>query len=58
VFVAEWKRLGNSAGPARNKRMLDSGIDYLCAFQGGPGTRNMKEICRKAKVHVKEFIPE
>ena len=54
-FVAEWKRFGNAAGPARNKRMLDSGIDYLCAFPGGAGTANMKEICRKANVYVKEF---
>ena len=54
-FVADWKKHGNSAGPIRNREMLRSGIDKLCAFPGGKGTADMKSICNKANVLVREY---
>ena len=32
IFVADWKNLGSSAGPARNKKMIDYRPDILLAF--------------------------
>ena len=32
IFVADWKNLGSSAGPARNKKMIDYRPDVLLAF--------------------------
>ncbi len=32
IFVADWKNLGSTAGPARNKKMIDYGPDVLLAF--------------------------
>ena len=59
VFVAKWKDAeGNynpAAGPIRNRDMLISGIDKLCAFPGGAGTADMTRICRNTKVYVVEY---
>ena len=43
-FYADWKRYGKSAGPMRNKVMLDyAGPDAeVILFPGGKGTANMK----------------
>ncbi len=42
VSDEEWKRIGKSAGPARNQRMLDIGRPNLCvSFPGGRGTADM-----------------
>ncbi len=44
VFPANWKEHGKSAGPIRNKQMLDEGKpDVVMAFKGGKGTENMKK---------------
>lgn len=41
---AEWKKLGKSAGPIRNRQMLTEGKpDMVLAFPGGRGTANMIE---------------
>jgi hypothetical protein len=58
-FVAEWdywEKQGrrNYAGLARNIRMLESGVDFLCAFPGGRGTAHMTNICKDAFVKVKD----
>lgn len=55
VFHADWDRYGNSAGPARNRQMLMSGIDRLCAFPGGRGTSDMMKICKNTGVWVVEY---
>lgn len=48
-FPADWKKHGNSAGPIRNQEMFGmSKPDYVIAFPGGSGTRNMVEITRAA----------
>ena len=36
----EWERLGRSAGPRRNEKMLKAGTDLVVAFGGGRGTAN------------------
>jgi hypothetical protein len=42
--LADWKGLGNIAGPARNKEMVDSGADLCIAlhrsFAKSKGTKN------------------
>jgi hypothetical protein len=54
-FDADWVSLGPSAGPIRNKRMLDEGQpDLVVAFPGGKGTANMLKQARKAGVEVRE----
>lgn len=61
-FFPGWKKYGNSAGPRRNKDMLDAGADYVIAFEGGRGTAHMVKIARKAGVPVWqpdiEFMPQ
>jgi hypothetical protein len=54
IFYADWTNYGAAAGPIRNKEMLKSGIDFLVAFPGGKGTKNMVSICKKAGVCVLE----
>ena len=44
TFVADWKQFGDSAGPIRNKTMIDSiKPDILFVFPGGAGTTNTRE---------------
>ena len=54
-FDADWDKYGKAAGPIRNKEMLLSGIDKLCAFPGGNGTAHMTKICREAGIYVREY---
>lgn len=57
-FKADWERHGYTAGPLRNKQMLDEGKpDLVVAFPGGKGTANMKAQARAAGVPVVEFEP-
>jgi hypothetical protein len=55
MFEADWNRWGNSAGPRRNRDMLISGIDKLCAFPGGKGTEDMVKICQNTGVLVARY---
>lgn len=58
TFVAEWERLGRSAGPIRNERMLKEGRpDLVVAFPGGRGTAHMTRVARTAGVRVLEIPP-
>ena len=51
VYPAEWKKYGKAAGPMRNKRMLEEAKpNYVVAFPGGPGTKNMVRLAREAGV--------
>lgn len=46
LYPADWKKHGLNAGPLRNQEMLDKfEPDYVIAFPGGSGTRDM---CRRA----------
>lgn len=53
-YHAQWKIQGKAAGPIRNKRMLDEAKpEILVAFPGNNGTRNMIELCQKAKINIR-----
>ncbi len=53
VFVAEWGRFGNRAGPIRNKRMLlETQPDVLIAFPGGRGTGNCIQAAEELGIKV------
>lgn len=43
IHKADWDNFGKSAGPRRNKEMLDKhpDIELVIAFPGGAGTNNM-----------------
>jgi hypothetical protein len=52
-YEADWKGLGNAAGPIRNAWLLDDfKPDYLIVFPGGRGTLNMvnKALDRKIRI--------
>ncbi|MDP9155326.1 MAG: DUF2493 domain-containing protein [Pseudomonadota bacterium] len=50
---ADWERLGNAAGPARNTQMLREGKpDHVFALPGGKGTMNMVIQAKGAGVPV------
>ena len=52
-FPANWEGHGRSAGPIRNKEMIDRGKpDLVIAFPGGRGTQNMIKQARTANVSV------
>ena len=47
-FPADWKRLGNAAGPIRNAQMADFADAVLCVWDGkSPGTKDMMNQARK-----------
>lgn len=53
VFVADWERLGNAAGPERNLRMLNETMpDFVIAFPGSKGTRNCCALAEKAGIKI------
>jgi YspA, cpYpsA-related SLOG family len=56
VYYADWAQYGKKAGPMRNQEMLDTGIDYVIAFEGGKGTADM--IKRATKAGVKVYYPD
>lgn len=49
---ADWKRYGKSAGPVRNREMLQSGVDMLIAFPGGRGTFNAVMTAKSLDVPI------
>lgn len=53
-FMAEWGAVGRRAGPLRNQRMLDYGVDGVIAFPGGAGTADMVRRAKSAGVTVWE----
>ena len=59
VVPADWEKYGRSAGPIRNKVMLDMKPDLVLAFHSNieesKGTKNMVAIARRAGVDVKIF---
>lgn len=66
IFPARWKEYGRSAGPIRNKEM----VDYISAFENkvviafvspnSKGTRNTIALARKASIDViiTEYLSE
>ena len=61
VFNADWKKYGRSAGPIRNKQM----IDYISGFENkivvafvspnSKGTRNTVSLAKKSNIEVVEI---
>lgn len=68
VCPADWKYHGNSAGPIRNKRMLELvaqgpgptpvAVDRVIAFPGHRGTSHMIGIANTAGVFVEYHAPD
>jgi hypothetical protein len=54
---ANWERYGKSAGPIRNREMLQLGPDLVIAFHGNinesKGTKDMLKIAKKAGIKTK-----
>jgi hypothetical protein len=48
--AADWKGLGNGAGPARNEVMASLGADLLLAFWDGR-SRGTRDMIRRAVAH-------
>lgn len=60
VFPADWK-LGKKAGPIRNKKMIDSKIDYAYAFpyptlEQSKGTYNCVQQLRERGIECEIFV--
>lgn len=56
-FPAQWDKYHKSAGPIRNKQMLDEGkpnlvVAFHSNIQNSKGTKNMIEQAKKAGVEV------
>lgn len=54
VHEADWDNHGRSAGPRRNKVMVESGLDYAIKCPGGKGTEHMTGLLLKAGVPTYE----
>lgn len=56
-YPAQWDRFGRgSAGPIRNRRMIDQGKpDLVIAFPGGKGTADMVRRAEKAGIPVRRI---
>lgn len=53
-FTAEWGKLGKSAGPARNQRMIDRSPNQVIRFPGGRGTADCVKRAVEAGIDVYE----
>lgn len=58
AFPANWKKHGKSAGPIRNRMMLEQGKpDIVIALPGGRGTDNMIALAEASGIPVIEVSP-
>jgi len=56
TYYANWKDFGRSAGPIRNKEMLnDFQPDLVLECPGGKGTRNCVETAKKLGFKVRKI---
>lgn len=52
-ITADWRTLGNRAGPIRNQRMIDEQRpDVVLAFPGGKGTADMLKRAVTARLEI------
>jgi hypothetical protein len=57
VFHADWERGGRTAGPIRNRRMLEDGQpEFVVATAGGRGTAHMVSLAKKAGLFVRVIV--
>ena len=56
IYPAEWKKYGRSAGPKRNKQMVDA-ADFAIAFPGvnGKGTYSMIQYAKQKGIPIKIY---
>lgn len=55
-FPADWEEFGRSAGPRRNRAMLQEvNPDLVVAFPGGRGTANCVETAKSLGFEVREI---
>jgi len=55
IVPAQWDHYGKSAGPVRNKWMVDIiQVDEVLAFPGGSGTAHMVELAKRLGIKVTE----
>ncbi len=53
IFPAEWEKYGKSAGPKRNKIMVDN-ADFAIAFSsGGKGTESLIKFAKQKGIPLK-----
>lgn len=54
VYQADWEKYGKSAGPRRNRKMLDDNpdVELVIAFPGGRGTHNMIDYAASKNIKV------
>lgn len=50
-FEAEWRRFGLGAGPVRNQKLVDSGLDVLVCFVSNlkKVSKGSADVCRRAR---------
>jgi hypothetical protein len=54
-YKPEWSKYGKKAGPMRNQQMLDFEVpDFVVAFSGGRGTKDMVKRAREGGYRVYE----
>lgn len=56
IYPAEWKKYGRSAGPKRNKQMVDV-ADFAIAFPSvnGKGTHSMIKYAKQKGIPIKIY---
>lgn len=59
-YPAQWNNYGRAAGPIRNQKMLESGLDYAYAFHSNieksKGTKDMVNRLTKNKIPYEIII--
>lgn len=58
--TANWALFGRSAGPRRNKDMVDAGADYCCAFilNGSKGASFTLRLAKEAGIPFSQILAE
>jgi len=52
-YHADWNRYGHSAGPIRNREMIQDGKpDLVIAFPGGKGTADTVRVAKQVNIQV------
>ena len=55
IFPANWKKWGKSAGPIRNKKMLERAEAAIIVHNCSSGSVHMAKIAREKGINVYEY---